>query len=120
MKKLYIGLILLSALLMASCGPSQKTLYNWGSYQQESYDYVKNSTDSSLDDLLKSYEGILNKQGGTRKTIPPGICADYGYLLVKRGRKAEGIAMMKKEVALYPESATFMSRIIKKLENESN
>lgn len=120
MKKMIVGSTLMFALLLLGCAPSQKTLYNWENYQQEAHDYVKTSTDGSLDDLLKVYEQILNKQTGIRKTIPPGICADYGYLLVKKGKKAEGIAMMKKEVALYPESAVFMSRIIKKLENESN
>ena len=115
-----VGSTFVFALLLFGCAPSQKTLYSWGSYQQESHDYVKNSTDGSLDDLLKVYGEMVNKQTGTRKTIPPGICADYGYLLIKKGKKAEGIAMMKKEVALYPESAPFMSRIIKKLENESN
>lgn len=120
MKKLIVGSTFMFALLVVSCTPSQKTLYNWGNYQQEAYDYVKNSTDASLDDLLKTYEVMVNKQTGTRQTIPPGICADYGYLLIKKGKKAEGIAMMKREVALYPESAAFMSRIIKKIENESN
>lgn len=120
MKKLIVGLTFVFALFVVSCTSSQKTLYNWADYQQESYDYVKNSTDASLDDLLKTYEVMINKQTGTRQTVPPGICADYGYLLVKKGKKAEGIAMMKKEVALYPESAAFMSQIIKKLENESN
>jgi hypothetical protein len=120
MKKLNVGLIFLSTLLMVGCTPSQKTLYSWGNYQQGAYNYVKNSTDASLDDLLKSYEEIISKQNGTRKTIPPGICADYGYLLVKKGKKEEGIAMMKKEGALYPESAVFMSRIIKKIENEND
>lgn len=120
MKKLILGSTFMLALLAVGCTPSQKTLYNWGNYQQEAHDYVKNSTDAGLDDLLKVYGEMINKQTGTRKTIPPGICADYGYLLVKKGKKAEGIAMMKKEVALYPESAAFMSRIIKKLENESN
>lgn len=120
MKKLTILIFIIFTLLAISCVPQQKTLYNWGKYQQEAYDHVKNSTDSSLDDLLLAYEKIVNKPSGERKTIPPGVCADYGYLLVKKGKKADGIAMMKKEVALYPESAVFMSRIIKKLENENN
>lgn len=102
--------------LAVSCTTSQPTLYSWGNYQDKSYGYIKNNTEESLDDLIASYEQLLNKQNGIRKTVPPGIYADYGYLLVKRGRVEEGLLMMKKEVELYPESAAFMSRIIKRIE----
>ena len=114
--KNYFIVLLFAGILMASCAPQHKSLYSWDKYEEESYDYVKNMTDKSLDDLMLSYENIINKQKGTRETVPPGICADYGYLLVKKGKKAEGIEMLKKEIALYPESGVFMSRIIKKLE----
>jgi len=47
---------------------------------------------------------------------PPGVNAEYGYLLVKAGQKEEGLTLLKQEVALYPESEKFISRIIKQLE----
>lgn len=117
MKKLIIPVLGLMCLLLAtSCSTSQKSLYSWGDYQNESYDYLKNGTDKSLDDLLKAYEEIVTNQKGTRQTVPPGICADYGYFLVMKGQKEKGLEMMKKEIALYPESSVFMTRIINKLE----
>lgn len=48
--------------------------------------------------------------------MPPGMYAEYGYLLYKTGKKDEGLAFLKKEVELYPESDTYISRIIKQLE----
>lgn len=114
-KKHILGGALLVAFLAVSC-TSQKTLYSWNDYERRSYDYVKEDNEKNLDELLESYEKMIQKQSGLRHTPPPGICADYGYLLIKKGKKAEGIAMLKKEVALYPESTTFISRIIKKLE----
>lgn len=117
MRKLIIPIMVLTCLCMvSSCTTPQKTLYTWGDYQNESYDYMKNGTDKSLDDLLKAYEEIVNNQKGTRQTVPPGVCADYGYFLVMKGQKEKGLAMMKQEIALYPESAVFMTRIINKLE----
>lgn len=113
-RKILSGAILV-ALLLASCTPT-KTLYSWSDYDRRSYDYVKEDNEKNLDELLESYEKMINKQSGLRQVPPPGICADYGFLLIKKGKKTEGIAMMKKEIALYPESATFISRIIKKLE----
>ncbi|MDR1343008.1 MAG: DUF4810 domain-containing protein [Prevotellaceae bacterium] len=102
-------------LLLAGCA-SQKTLYNWGKYQEASYSYVKNNTDNDLEKLLKEYQYIIDHQKAGRKTVPPGIYADYGYLLVKQGKTKEGIALMKMEIALYPESTAFIEGIIKRLE----
>jgi hypothetical protein len=102
-------------LLFAGCAP-QTTLYNWGKYQEASYAYIKNNTDDDLEKLLKEYQYIIDNQKAGRKSVPPGIYADYGYLLVKQGKTKEGIEMMKMEVSLYPESAAFIERIIKRLE----
>ena len=48
--------------------------------------------------------------------MPPGLYAEYGFLLYKTGKKEEGLNYMKQEKALYPESDAYISRIIKQLE----
>lgn len=116
MKKTIVCGIVLMALSCVSCTTQQPSLYTWSDYEKRSYDYVKNDTEQNLDELILSYEKMLNHQNGLRKTPPPGVCADYGYLLIKKGKEEEGIKMLKNEIALYPESSTFISRIIKKLE----
>ena len=65
---------------------------------------------------MKEYQYLIENQKAGRKTVQPGVYADYGYLLVKQGKIKEGIALMKMEVALYPESAMFIEGIIKRLE----
>ena len=115
MKRHLFSGVLLITLCCISC-TTQKTLYSWSDYERRSYDYVKDDTEKNLDELLAAYEEMVNSQTGLRQAPPPGVCADYGFLLVKKGKKAEGIELMKKEIALYPESSTFISRIIKKLE----
>jgi hypothetical protein len=116
MKKIFVfGLF---CLLLTGCISTPKSLYTWGDYQEKAYIHIKNETDKSLDDLLNTYQTLIDKQQGLRKTIPPGICADYGYLLYKQGKKQEGLALLKKEIALYPESSVFISRIIKNIQNE--
>ena len=44
------------------------------------------------------------------------MCVDYGFLLIQKGNKADGIANLKKEIALYPESKVFIDRILKLIE----
>lgn len=110
-----LTLIITAALGMTSC-VTNKPLYTWGNYDVTTYNYIKNETEKSLDDLLETYAKLMENQKGERKTVPPGLCADYGFLLYKKGEKNKAIEMLKMEIALYPESATFITRIIKKLE----
>ena len=37
-------------------------------------------------------------------------------MLLKQGKKEEGLALLKREIELYPESANFIGRIIKQFE----
>ncbi|GHV09560.1 lipoprotein [Bacteroidia bacterium] len=103
-------------LLLTGCVTAPKPLYSWGDYQEKTYAYTKDATDKSLDDLLNTYQKLIDTQTGTRKTVPPGLCADYGYLLYKQGKTQEGLALLEKEIALYPESSVFIARIIKNLQ----
>jgi len=110
MRKIIISFAFIA--LFASCtGPQQ--LYSWGKYEKTSYDYLKKSDEVSTQLMLEDYQKIINKQTGTRGVVPPGIYADYGFLLIQGGKKEEGEAMLLKEIALYPESSVFIERIIK-------
>jgi hypothetical protein len=55
-------------------------------------------------------------QGGKRGAVPPGLYAEYGYLLYKTGKKDEGLSFLRQEIKLYPESERYISRIIKQIE----
>ncbi|MDR3653449.1 MAG: DUF4810 domain-containing protein [Paludibacter sp.] len=105
----------ISLFLLCSC-TTQKKLYSWGKYQTTSYNYLKNSDDKSTQELIKTYQDIISKQTGTRGVVPPGIYADYGFLLLQTNKIAEGKKMLLKEIALYPESKIFIDRILQKLE----
>ena len=104
-----------SVLLLGSCAPG--ALYNWGNYQTATYSYVKKGgTDKDAATLVSTYQYIINKPGGIRGVVPPGIYADYGYLLFTQGKTEEALNYMKMEIGLYPESAVFVGRIIKQIE----
>lgn len=114
MKKFYLTL-LLTAPLFSSC-MSTSTLYYWGNYEDTSYKHYKQGTDEAKAELMATYEKMIEKQTGTRKTVAPGICAEYGFMLVQAGKVEEGINYLKKEIELYPESKVFIERIIKQYE----
>lgn len=104
-----------SAVALMSCG-NTKTLYSWYDYEDATYQYSKKSTDELQVKVLEQYKKLTDKQKGVRGVVPPGLYAEYGYLLCKTGKKEEGLSFLKKETELYPESEKYISRIIKQLE----
>lgn len=113
MRKFFIAAICVIA--FTSCA-TQKSLYTWYDSEDATYKYTKRGTDELLTKAMAQYEKVISKQKGTRKVVPPGVNAEYGYLLYKAGKKEEGLALLKAEIKAYPESETFISRIIKQLE----
>ena len=86
------------------------------------------------------YEEIVTYPGGARRMPPPGICAEYGYMLLIPENAAifaehatamqkrtfdsgdyasffpvKGKEMLLKEIELYPESAKFIAPLIERL-----
>jgi hypothetical protein len=109
-------ILFLSAIWLLSSCTVQKPLYSWAKYDAVSYNYLKNSDEKSTQALIDNYQKIIAKQTGTRNVPPPGVYADYGYVLLQGGKTAEGKALLLKEIELYPESKIFIDRILKMLE----
>ena len=81
-------LILLGAIigLFASCG-STKSLYSWYNYEDATYQYNKKRTDELKVKMMDQYLKLIQKQKGSRKAVPPGLYAEYGYALYMAERK---------------------------------
>lgn len=113
MEKFLISILLVGAL--ASCTTTQ-TLYSWHDYEDTTYQYSKKRTDELKVKVLDEYRKMIDKQTGSRGTVPPGLCAEYGYMLYVTGKQEDGLKFLKQEIQLYPESEKYISRIIKQLE----
>ncbi len=132
--------------VLTSCGITDD-LYYWGgeqsgttAYENLAYQSSHKQTPKSLCNLVAIYEDMVTNPGGTRQVPPPGICAEYGYLLLqpqtaeaflnnatsaqKRLFQSDdysalflerGKEMLQKEIEFYPESAKFIEPLIKKL-----
>lgn len=143
MKKLVVLTVI--CLMLSSCG-STTALYYWGgvsngatTYEHLAYKSYDKQTPESICKLVVAYEDMVKHPTGTRQTPPPGICAEYGYLLLQpetaetfaksatnMQKKAfegsdykmifrqRGEEMMKKEIEFYPESAKFIAPLIKR------
>lgn len=136
----------LSVLLLSSCGVT--SLYYWGggegsttTYENLSYNDYKKQSPDAVCKLICVYEDMVSHPGGIRQMPPPGICAEYGYLLLQpttaqifaanatRSQKRafgdaedysamfseRGKEMLQKEMEYYPESKQFIEPLIRKL-----
>lgn len=142
----------MAALSLVSCGPTAVTsLYWWGGqhdansteYEQLAYLSYDKQSPQSICKLISVYEEMVNNPIGTRRVPPPGICAEYGYLLMKEGTvdafsnyatdkqkslfntddyasvfAQKGVEMFQKEIELYPESAKFLKPLMDKVNGE--
>ena len=131
---------------LTSCGFTS-TLDYWGgeqngatTYEDLAYKNYDKQTPESLCKLICMYEEIVTDPGGSRRMPPPGICAEYGYMLLIPENAAifaehatamqkrtfasgdyasffpeKGKEMLQKEIELYPESAKFIAPLIERL-----
>jgi len=141
-------IIVSSVLLLSACGTTTPTsLYYWGgtqngtsAYENLAYLDYKKQTPEAMCRLICLYEEMVTHPGGSRQVPPPGICAEYGYLLLNPDTYTvfsehatdsqkklfqssnygtlfteRGKEMFEKEMEYYPESATFIMPLLKKL-----
>lgn len=151
MKKsvIFLGFVM----LLCSCGSTymgnNAPLYYWGSidangasdYERLAYRDYKKQSPESMCALLVAYQDIVAHPGGTRMVPPPGVCAEYGYLLLQPETainfmehatdaqkkvfenpadysayfSSRGKELLQMEMELYPESQVYIGPLVKKL-----
>lgn len=94
--------------LLGACAPP--TPYKWGNYEQSLYDYYKDP--ETVEALVKAIEASIADAEKT-KQVPPGLYAEYGYLLMARNENKTAITYFNKEKTAWPESTGLMDRMIK-------
>lgn len=113
MNEQYRIIFCIFVILMSGCTP--KGLYYWGDYEESLYDrYVENDPQQAYDHLKQT---ILEAESQKRR-VPPGIYADYGFMLFSRGDLAGAITYFRQEQSLYPESTALMAKLISKIEQK--
>ncbi|MDY0194208.1 MAG: DUF4810 domain-containing protein [Aliarcobacter butzleri] len=105
------------ALTMSGCGAQPKPLYTYGNYSENYYNSKKNISPESALELQKSIEfAIENTENTSSGRVAPGMYANLGYIYLKGGKTDKAMESFTKEKSIYPESAHFMDRMIKKIE----
>lgn len=91
------------------CASKPPTMYYWGSYQGQVYEYLKGDGTSQDAETL---EAGIEKARAEGKPLPPGYHAHLGLLYGNAGRADDMKQQLEFERASFPESATFMDFIL--------
>lgn len=104
--------LMLTALFLGGCAvQTPMYMYYWDGYSQSLYNLKKHETAESLEAHKKTLLGIIQASGEKGLKAPPGVCCEYGYLLVKEGKQEEGMKYIAMEEQAYPESQVFIERL---------
>lgn len=101
-------LLILAVLSVMAAGCAQSR-YAWNGYDDKLYNYYK--TPAEAERFMEGLYEVI-QDGETTGRVPPGIYAEYGYLLYERGRYPDAIIWFKKEQGKWPESRILMERMI--------
>lgn len=99
-----------ASLWLAGCAQQPKTLYQWGSYQPEVYEYFKGE---SKEAQVAKLEEDLQKIRSTNGNPPPGYHAQLGMLYGSLGKDDQMVQEFRTEKGLFPESATYMDFLLR-------
>ncbi len=103
------SIILLFVMAVGLIGCVPRSMYHWGNYEDKLYKYYKNPAE--MGKMAESLAIIIEK-GEVDGRVPPGIYAEYGYLLLITGKSGEAITYFEKEKMRWPESSILMDKMI--------
>jgi hypothetical protein len=111
--KAFINFVALgtSALIVGCAAP---TKYSWGSYEPALYQHYK--APAQMADLETELARTIQQATQKGEKVPPGIYAEYGFVLQQRGKLTEAAAYYQKERQAWPESAVLMNTMLQSLE----
>jgi hypothetical protein len=112
MRKQLIWLLAVAACSIGGCAVPTK--YYWGTYEPALYQYYK--TPARLVDLEAELSRTIAQAGEKHQKVPPGVYAEYGFVLQQQGKGVEAAAYYQKEKQAWPESALLMDTMLRSLE----
>jgi len=109
------GLLVCALLALTACVHGPKSIYQWGSYQDQVYSHLKG------DDPLRQIDALekdLQVALAADRPVPPGMHMHMAMLYAETGDGVKARESLLIEKARYPESATYVDFLIKNLDQQ--
>jgi hypothetical protein len=105
--------LLAGSLLVSGCVQAPKSMYGWGSYQGQVYEYLKGQ-DSGTERQIAALEADLEKMRAKGEVPAPGLHAHLGLLYANLGKDEATVRELQTEKSLFPESAQYVDFLLSK------
>ena len=102
-----IAFVTFALIFISGCAPTG--LYDWGDYELALYEFYDDP--ENFDEYIEALDEIVNESEAADR-VPPGMYAEYGYVLYVSGQTGEALTYFEREKTKWPESAVFMDRMI--------
>jgi hypothetical protein len=90
---------------------TQQPMYYWANYSDSLYSCRKDGTEQNLLKHKQILENIIEESGKRNLRVPPGVCAELGYIYFRQNKNQEAIKYFELEEHTYPESKVLMQRL---------
>lgn len=97
--------------LLAGCASQNRPRYVWKDYSSSLYYIKKTPTEESLKYHKNLLLAIIEESKSSNVRVPPGVYCEYGYILLKEGKKQEAFGYFDLEEQTYPESKVFIQNL---------
>ncbi len=108
------GFSTLVFLSLCACVP--KPIYYWGNYETAIHDRM---VDHNNIEGVKHLKETIDKIEEDKLKVPPGLYADYAFMLYRQGKMDSAIAYFDKEKKAFPESNQLMTKMIDKIRDKN-
>ncbi len=106
------------ALMLFSLGCQGKRQYDWCDYSNTYYAIAKHDCEETRVKHKAELERIVETAAKKQLQVPPGVYAEYGFLLFKSGKSKEALVWYQKERELYPEASVFLDMLSRVAQKE--
>jgi hypothetical protein len=107
-KRMKNAALLVGLMILAGCGGAN-TRYAWNNYDSELYNHYK--VPAQREEFIVAMKEIVTDAEAENK-VPPGIYAEYGYLMYEKGDMEQAVIYYQKEASKWPESKFLMEKMI--------
>ncbi len=117
-KLIVIAVSFVAVIFFSGC-VANKQMYYWGEYSDTLYDAKKTPGYESLAKHKEMLENIVEESQKRNLRLPPGVCAELGYLYALQNNTKKAVQLFQTEKQTYPESTILMDRMIQQTEKRA-
>ena len=94
------------------CSSVSQAGYYWGNYSYTYLSTIREPSSKSDEAHVETLMKIIDESEKRNLRVPPGVYAELASLIDKQGKSSLALGYYDKEMKLYPESRTFIERLL--------